>query len=255
VHLLDRAEIGLPGVAVEAIDDVGARGGGQVHAVELGTEAGLQVVDQRRQPGRVEVDLVDHDHARQAQLAGGGVETPGVELDPGLRVDDDDRGLHRRHRRQGVADEVGRPGRVDEVQLAPLVGGVEQGRAGRVPVGPRLRLEVAHRVGVLDVAQAGDHAAAVQHRLAERGLSRTRVPQQRDVANVLRTETTRCLHSGPPRLVLATGSAFRRDADRAARRRFRSADYAASVRGTKVRSAVFFVRVIFMLALVSRRTV
>jgi hypothetical protein len=107
VHLCRRAEIRLARVAVEAVDHVGAALRRQVDAVELGAEGGLELGHQGRQPGRVEIDLVDHDHPRQGQLTARREQAPGIELDSVRCVDHHHRRLHGREGGQRLSHEVG----------------------------------------------------------------------------------------------------------------------------------------------------
>jgi hypothetical protein len=191
-HLLmdrgHRAEVGLAGVVIEAVDHVGAALGRQVDAVEVGPEAGAQPLEHAGQRGRREVDLVDDDHAGQAELARGGVQAAGRQIDAGRGVDDEDRGLDRGQRGQGVADEVGVPRRVDHVDLAALMGREQHRRADRMVVGPGLRLVVAGRGGVLDRTHARDRAGAVEDGLGQGRLAGAGPPDERDVAQILGTE-------------------------------------------------------------------
>ncbi len=194
VQLLHIAKVRLARLLVEAVDDVGALARRQVEAVQLGAERVAQVLDQARQALRVGVDLVDDHHARQARLTRRVEEPARVELHPRHRVDHQQRRLHRRQRRQRVAHEVRVPRGVDEVELLALAAGEQQRRIGGVPMPPGLRLEVGGGRGLLHGAQAGDGAAAKQQRLGERRLARAPMPQQHDVADVLRPETRNLAH-------------------------------------------------------------
>jgi hypothetical protein len=89
----DGIEIGIAAIVLQHLDHVLAAMCGQIEQQAFLAEA---LADLAHQPGQVDVvgvDLVDHDHARQAARLRRAHHALGGEFDAGLGVDDDDRGF------------------------------------------------------------------------------------------------------------------------------------------------------------------
>ncbi len=121
VHLAHRQEVGLARVVREAVDDARAAVGRQV---DRQTRASERVLNRRHEAGQVDVlgvDAIDDDHPAQAAF-GGPVHHPARhQFDAVLRVDDDRNGFHRVERANALPDEIGMPGRVDQVNARAAV--------------------------------------------------------------------------------------------------------------------------------------
>ena len=183
VRGIDAAEVAVPFAVVEAVDDPGAAGVGQVERQALLAEGGL---DLRQHAGQVDargVDLVDDDQA--VALARGGVlhHAHRHRLDAGRRVDDHRRGLHRLERGQALAEEVGGAGRVDEVDPRGAVREVEHAGVERMLHSPLDRIEVADRGAALQRPGGADRARGREQGLGQAGLAGSRRSDQRERAN------------------------------------------------------------------------
>ena len=129
------------------------------------------------------VELVDEDQPGKAELPRHLPEDLVLHLDAFHRredehceVDDPQGGLR-------LADEVGVPGNVDEVDLVirPLDGG--QGERDRDGFLHLFRLEVADGVAVFDATQAGRRPREEDEGLRQRGLAGSLVPEKAHVAD------------------------------------------------------------------------
>ena len=89
--------------------------GRQVDRQAFLAEGRLELREQPRQVHVLGVDLVDDDHAAEIALPRPLHHAARDHLDAVLGVHHDGRGLHRGQRADRAADEVGQPGRVDEV--------------------------------------------------------------------------------------------------------------------------------------------
>ena len=158
---------------------------GQLERGDACAEPIPELFERAVERGAFLVELVDEDHAGDAQLPGESPDPLGADLDS---VD----GVHHEHgeidHAQGgvdVANEVGVARRVDEVDLValPLERGVGQGE--RHPALGLLGVEVEHGVAIFDPAQTADGPSPVEQRLCQRRLPRPAVSHKRNIANLL----------------------------------------------------------------------
>ncbi|MCY1292398.1 hypothetical protein D9M70_416230 [compost metagenome] len=184
VRLGHRGEVGLAVGVEEAVDHPVGAIGRQVERQHLLAEGLAQVGEQGRQVDPFGVDLVHHEDAAQPAFAGQGHHPPGDQLDAALRIDHHQRGFHRGQGGDGLADEVGVAGGVDQVDLGAGMTAMCQRRAQGVSVVALQRVEVADRVATLQGAQAGDRAAAVQQGLDQAGLAAVALADQGHRADV-----------------------------------------------------------------------
>ena len=149
----------------------------------------LDAVDQRGEVDVVGVHAVDDDHPPQAGLLGLGEDPAGVHLDARLGVDDDGRRVDAAHGADGLADEVGIAGRVDQVEV--LAGVVEVHDAGfdRVLVLLLFLVEVADARAVVDAGGPADGPGGGEDLVDQRGLAGRAVPTEGDVADLLDRNT------------------------------------------------------------------
>ena len=136
-------------------------------------------LDGREQLGEVDVvgvELVDDEHAGQAALAGLVEHAARVDLDAVGGGDDDDRGLDGVQRAQGLADEVGLAGRVEQVDVLALVLEVQDAGVDRELVFVLLVVEVGDAGAVVDAAAAVDGLGLEEQGVGQRGLAAARCP-------------------------------------------------------------------------------
>src|SRR5438876_204278 len=104
------------------------------------------------------VDFVDNDGTREISIFRGIHHATGDDLDAGDGVDDDDDGLDGRQAGDGLADQIGRAGRVDEVDALAEVIHVEDGGIDRVLVLLLFFFEVGEGGAIDDGTFAVDRA-------------------------------------------------------------------------------------------------
>lgn len=191
-HLVHDAGVELGHVAhvarargvLKAVDHLLAAIGGQVDGAAFAAEGFLHRAEQVEQVAAV-IDLVDDDHAGQISLGGELHQPPRHRVDAANRVEHDDHRLHRGHGAEGLADEVGSPGRVNEVDVRPGVVEVDQGAVDAVMEFLLQRVVVGDRVAVLHAPHPSDQSGVVQQVLDEGRLARRRTAGQGNVADVL----------------------------------------------------------------------
>ena len=190
VRRIDAAEIAVARAVVEAVDHLGAARVGQVQRQALAAEGGLDVGQQRGKLRAGGVDLVDHQQAVEVALGGVVHHSHRHRVDaadfPAGGVDHHHGGLHRLERRQCLADEVGRPGRVDHVNARAGMLEVHHRGIERVLHLAFEGVEIADRAAALQAAGCADRAGTDQQRFGQAGLSRTLRPDQREGADVWR---------------------------------------------------------------------
>ncbi len=178
-HLLDQravrighgAKVAVALAVVKAIDHLGGAGIRQVQGQAFLAEGGLDVGQHSGQIDVLRVDPVDDDEAVQPALGGVGHHALGHRLDAGGGVDDDGGGFHRFQRRQALADEIGRAGRVDQVDAAAAVIEVHHRRLQRMPGLDLQRVVVADGAAALHAAGSAHGAGVLQQGLGQRGLA------------------------------------------------------------------------------------
>ena len=225
---LGRREVGLAVAIEEAVDDARAAPGGQVQRQAFAAE---HLADLRQHGGAVgagHVDAVDDDHA--VELAFGRVRHHALRgrVDAGGGADDDGRGLDGLERGQRLADELERPGRVEQLDADAVVQAVDDGGVERMLDALLERIVVADGRAAFDAAGGLDGAGAQQQGLGEGGLPGGRGAHQCHVAdrrNIGGFEDRHgaCLH-GPRRQsgTAATRTATRPDGRTSLRRRTRA---------------------------------
>jgi hypothetical protein len=188
-------DVGGVGEQVGDAPEAGLLPDGQLQRGDAGAEPVAQLGQGGVVAGPLAVELVDEDHAGQAEAGGQRPRLLGLDLDPVDRADHEHGQVGDAQGGGHVAHEVGVARRVDEVDLvvAPLERShrQRQGDAALVLLG----VEVAHRRPVLDATHAGDGTGPVQEGLCQARLARSAVPDQGDVADL----TSRVpLHQAPP---------------------------------------------------------
>jgi hypothetical protein len=180
------AAVVLVGLHVDEVDDaadlvLGADRDLRGHDVRA--ESGLERVERAEEVGALAVEHVDVDQARDAELGRALPQPLGGDLHAHHGVDHEHGGLADPDRAEGVGDERGLAGRVDQVHLdvAPLEGGQRGGdrHAARllVLVGVGDRGPVAHG------AEPRERPGLVQQRLVQGGLPAAAVADESHVAN------------------------------------------------------------------------
>ena len=166
------------------------------------------------------VEHVHEDQPGETQIGGALPEAVGAHLHAHHAVDHEHGALADAQGGQGVRDEAGLAGRVDQVDLAVLP--PEGGEAGgdrhlaRLLVGRGIR----HRAAVGDGAEPVDRAPLEQQRLVQRGLAAPPVAHQGHVADPLCT-VVRHAGSSPRVFGKPMGSLRPRQGCRASERRCR----------------------------------
>ena len=150
---------------------------------ELGVERGHDGVE----VGVLLVHAVDEHGAGDAHLAGDLPQTLRLDLRAGDGVDHEQRHLGGLHAGDRVADEVRVAGRVDDVDLHAVVNDGCEREVDRELALDLLGVVVEARVTVIDGAEPLRGAGQIEHRLGERGLARTAVSDENDVADLVST--------------------------------------------------------------------
>jgi hypothetical protein len=172
---LHRGEIGIAVGIEEAVHDVLPAVRGQVDRQAFLPEDLLDALQKPFEIGVFGVDLVDEDHAAEAAFARRSHHPRRVELDAVLRVDDDDRRLHRRKRRDRLAGEIRHAGRIDQVDVDAFVGEVDERRIERVAVLLFEGVEVGDGGASLQAAHRADGSGFPQQGVGQQGLARPAV--------------------------------------------------------------------------------
>jgi hypothetical protein len=167
----DRIEIRVAAVVLQHLDHVLAAVGRQVEQQALLAEGLADVGDKAGQIDVVGVDLVDHDHARQAARLGGAHHALGGQLDAGLGVDHHEGGFHAGQRGNGLTGEIRVARRIDQVHMHALGGKVHQRGIQRMAGALLLRVEVADRAAFFHGPLGRDRAGLEQQCLGQRGLA------------------------------------------------------------------------------------
>ena len=171
-----RREIGRRGfvlLAVEAVDHPRAAAGRQVHRQALAAESGLDLFQQRLWIHALRVDLVDDDQPVAPALCGPVHHPARHRLDARGRADDDGSGLHRFQRRQRLAQEFRRAGRVDQVRVDAAMPEMQQRRIERMKDALLKRIVVADGGAALHAAGSADRARFPQQCFGQRGFARS----------------------------------------------------------------------------------
>ena len=184
--LLDAGEVGRGAAGLkETVHDPLAAVGGQVDGQALGAEGVADLRGEASEVNPLGVDLVDDDDPAQLALLGRGHHALSHALDAGLGADDHSGRLHRWQDGQAAADEVGKAGGVEQIDV--LAVGVEAGDADVQGVFVLLLqgVEVTNGRPAGHAARRGDHARGGEQGLHQGGLAGTGVTYQGDVADVL----------------------------------------------------------------------
>ena len=143
----------------------------------------VDLVDDLGDAGVGAVDLVDDEDHRQAALERLAEDEPGLRQRSLGGVDEQQDPVDHRQPALDLATEVGVAGRVDDVELHPVV---VDGRVLGEDRDPLLALEI-HRVhdALVDVGTGAERARLPEHRVDERRLAVVDVGDDRDVAQVV----------------------------------------------------------------------
>ena len=149
----------------------------------LVSERGLGLRENARVVGPGVVELGHHHRARHRHLGALLPQPGGRVVDALVGGDHEERAVGGAEPGAELADEVGVPGGVDEVDLGAVVAHRRDGQAHGSAVCALGVLEVRHRGAVDDRARPGDGARGGEQRLQEGGLAGGAGPDQDDVAN------------------------------------------------------------------------
>ena len=186
VRFLDGGEIRLARRIEEAVDDALSAVRRQVDRQAFLAEGSLDLGDQLRQIDVFRIDLVHDDDAAEAALSRPLHHALRDHLDAVLRADHDRRGFDGGQRPDRPPDEIGQPGRVDEVNAGFAGGQVHARRVQGMLIGLFQRVEIADGAASFDAARGCDRAGAMQQRFRERRLAGRAVADERDRANHVR---------------------------------------------------------------------
>jgi hypothetical protein len=153
VGLCDVHHWGITGVVLDAVDDGGLVGGGEVGASAFGSEGFADILVELGQVDVLGVDFVYDDEARHIGLGGEFEELSGVCFYAGGGGDNETSGFGGRDSFYGGADEVGVAGSVDDVDGAAGVGGVGDGGDDGVLALPFLVVVVANGGAIVDASR------------------------------------------------------------------------------------------------------
>ncbi len=113
----DAIDIRVAGIVFQHLDDVLVVVRRQVEELAGRAETLADIGHQAGQIDVIGVDLVDDDHACQAARGGGAHHALGHQLDAGLGIDHDHRGIDARQRGHGLAGEIRIARGVDEMHM------------------------------------------------------------------------------------------------------------------------------------------
>jgi hypothetical protein len=158
---------------------------GHIHQDAVGAKRIADPLDERREIDVVLVHLVDDDEPPEARLARFLKDAAGVHLDAAVGVDHDGGHVGPAERPDRLADEVAVARRVDDVESLPVVVQMDDARLDCPLVGLLLDVEVADAGAGIDARLGRDGARLEQQFVGQRGLSRTAVAAECNVANVV----------------------------------------------------------------------
>ena len=130
------------------------------------------------------VHLGDHDKPAQAEPARFLKQPAGVDLDPGRSRDGHDHVFDRRQGAQGVADEVGIAGRVDQVDLLAGPGEMPQVAVDREMPAFLFFVDVERAGAVVDRALAAGRAGGEKQGVGKTRLARRPMTSEGDVPDI-----------------------------------------------------------------------
>ncbi len=130
------------------------------------------------------VDFVDDDGARKISFFRGFHHPPSDDFNARDGVDDDDDGFDGREAGNGLADQIGRAGGVDEVDALAQVIHVEDRGINRVLVLFLFFFKVGKRRAINDGTFAVDGVAGKEHGIDERRFPAAAVAGEQDIADV-----------------------------------------------------------------------
>jgi len=196
-----RAEVRLHGDEVDDAVERCERADGQRDGHELGLELGPQLGERPLERGVVAIHLVDKDHARHGRLVRILPLQFRADLDARGCADDHDRAVRRAQAVLDLAHKVGVAGHVQDVQQRVLPVARQHGQVHRDPAVVLVIVIVRGGVLFLDRSQARDGACIEEENLAEGCLAARPMPQQHDIANLVRPDVS---HQQGSLLELAT---------------------------------------------------
>ena len=155
-----------------------------VHRHDAPLEAAAQRLQRAEEVGALAVEAIDDDGAGQIELAGELPDLLGLHLHAGHRVDHHHRRLHHPQAGARVGDQIPVARRVDQIDPVALVVAVgDRGVDRDLPL-DLVGIEVGGGAAVVHLAQPVDRTGGEQHRLHQRGLAHTPVPDDPDVADL-----------------------------------------------------------------------
>ncbi len=167
--------VGLHADDVDDAVEVGLGAHGELYRHDAVAERRGELGETRVEVGVLLVHPVDEDGSGDAHLAGDLPQAFRLDLRTSDRVDDEQRHLGGLHAGDSVGNEVGVSGRVDHVDLHAIVDHRCEREVERERALDLLGVVVEGRVTSVDTPESFRGAGQIEHRLCERGLSRTAV--------------------------------------------------------------------------------
>jgi hypothetical protein len=195
---------------VQDVDDAGEAGSstdGHEEGNAAGAEGFADLAEDPKKVGVVGVHLGQRDQAAEAEASGLEVDPPGVDLDPRRRGDGQDDILDGRQRAQGMADEVGIAGRVNQVNLLARPLAVERVAVDREVPALFFVLGVGQAGAVVDRPPALGDSGGVEQGVGQAGLAGRSVTGQGNVADI--GDVIRRGHGASPKMVMGLVSSPR----------------------------------------------
>src|SRR5439155_16023285 len=128
-------------------------------------------------------ELVDQDRTGEGKVLGDIPRDARLDLDAVDGIYHDDRGVGGAHRSLDIAEEVRITRRVDDVDFVVPPFERREGERHRDLLGDLVWVEVADGVALLDASGAIDRSGGEQQSLCQRGLARSPVSHEDDIAD------------------------------------------------------------------------
>ena len=158
--------------------------GGEIDGQAFGAEGLADLPDEAREIDIGHVDFVDDDGAREVQIAGHVHDAAGDDFDAADGADDQGDGFDGGEAADGLAEQIWRAGRVDEIDARALVIGMEEMGVDGMAVFFFLFFKIAEAGAVGDGGGSVDGAGGEQQRIDKGGLSRAAVARDENVSNI-----------------------------------------------------------------------
>ncbi len=155
----------------------------QLDRNDLAGTVAMERLEGALEAGALALEAIQHDDAGKVECRRFGPELLGLHFDAGNSVDDHGGSFCHAERGLGVGQEIGKPRRVDDVDLGLLPLGVGQARGQRVLAGDLFLVEVGDRRPVVYLAKPVDRTRNEEHGRNQLGLAAPSVSDDSDVAD------------------------------------------------------------------------